>query len=1128
MRPSPAAWLALPALLLGAAPARARPAGNAVTWHSAPTEDCVVHWHDGAERTASRTSEECDDTWARVTGAAGHRPDGPIHVVVRDLEARADGLALPESRHVTVWATPLYSRLRGRLDWRRVALAHEMAHVVAADLADPLHGEVAATALHRSGDRNADAGGRAVIDGLGAPLWWIEGSAEYWTELAGLSRWTTSRNMLLRAAVLESNLLDWDEWTERDGRHALGSELGYAQGHSFGRYLRERLSDRAMSALGRAHRGGPGVAPSWERAYAEVLGAPGERVFTDWLARARAAYGDQVAALGPEVAGSFVALSPRDVPPGAADPRAPTDRRAVWEDAAEDTRLSAGRWDRWTRRRRLARRDAVFLDNLRFSPDDRWLGYTDRDGTVLLPLPLASLPPRSGRWLDDAAWQAVRGRELRLAALHGFSFAPDGSRAVVASESCLRARLGCLGPDAASAPDLFLVELETGATARLTSGLRAVDPAWSPDGREIAFVRRADGEAWLGRLDPEDPDAGVTWLLKRTDGTQVERPRWSPDGRRLVFSLARGERQDLWTVGRGGGDLRPLTWDAAEDRDPEYAPDGRSVVFSSDRTGVFDVYRLELETGRVERLTNVWGGAFSPTLTPDGDLLYLYFTSFGFKPYYLRRPVALETGEVSLPDPLELARGEAWRSPEPKPAEPEGGILAGLGRRLVRPEVVPALVVDGSRASAGALVDAADAPGVVTLSGLALLGESALLRARIDVGLVPSPFLEARWLRSAEHFGLGLDADEDPLTLAPQHALGVKATSRWAELRAGLGLSLGERIRLEAWGEASEAAVLFASGGEEAEPLHDRYGVAWALRLGTADERDREGDVDPRGLALYLEHGLYATDLPEARWDAVELIGRPPAAGGGFDYAYQRAVLDLVGGIPLPAPAGLRHTLELGLHAGWISRNVSAAEELFAGGLHPLHLFRPDYAVAALPGYEDYAAHGETLVVARASWRLPLLRDLHLRAGPLYVSALWLQLGGSAGNAWGYDADWLATPQGTVETHRWAGEVPPALRGRPRAAPGSIRRERPMLDVARNNGNRLLYEAGAELRFDLSLLGRPWGSRVRLSYGFSTLRGLGDVNDDGVLADHYPHDPFVDEVAPPSLHAVIAVGTGLR
>jgi len=1120
----------LPAFLALLLTAPAAPAAAAPSWHHADTVRCRVHWHDGADLTARRVLDLCDDLWGRVTRALDHRPEGRVHVVVRDLEVWANGLTLPEQRRITLWATPLYLRLRGRVDGLPAVLAHELAHVVASDLSDPLAGAVLGSGLRRDGRRNVDLGGLVELGGDLAPFWWVEGGAEFWGELAGTTRWTTAKDMVLRAAVLEHNLLDWHEWTSREDHHGLGGELGYNQGHSFGRYLRTRVDERALAAVGREFSDSPG--PVWRRALERITETDGTRLYLDWVARARAAYEDQAAAMGPEVAGSYLALDPRDVPRGAADPALPSDRQTLWEDASEDEETGPGRWDRWQRRRRLARPGTVWVDRLRSSPDGRWLGWTDRERTVLLPLSREQLPPLAGRWLTPETWEDLRDRGVELPAVHGWSFSPGSDRAVVASDRCLSASLGCLAPGRTGVPDLYVVELASGSTRALTQGLRATEPAWSPDGRAIAFVRRVDGQAHLGLLDPDSPEAGVTWLLRRTDGLQVERPRWSPDGRRLVLSLARGDRQDLGTIGRGGDNLRPLTWDEAEDRDPVFGPRGRTVLWSSDRTGVFNLHRLDLASGRVERLTNVRGGAFSPEPLPDGGLLYLYFTSFGFKPYHLAEPAPLEQTRVTLPEPLELARALV---PDPAPAPPEPTVPGpwwspaawGLGR-LSPPHVAPALMADGARVSAGVLVDVQDAPGVLRACALALLGENLFLGLRLDADVAVSPFVEAHWLRFSDHYGATLDADLDPTTPGPQRVLGVKSTTRWGDARGGLGLDLGDQVRAEAWAAWRQADAQRASDGDGPRPLFDRWGAAWSLHLNTLGLSDREGDTDPRGVSVYLEHGWYATDLPDGRWDAVEVIGRPPAAGGLSDYAYHQALLGATVALGLPAPGSFRHTLELHLSGGFVSRNVSAAEELYAGGLHPLHLFRPEVSTSEFSGYEDFSVHGETLLLLGAAWRAPLWREAHLRAGPLYLASVWLQLFSTVGNAWGYDADFGLRPDGTPELHSWASAIPPALRGRPRTEPGTIRRERPILDVARQNGNRLLVDAGAELRLDLTLFERPWDSVVRVAWGFSTLSGRGDVNDDGVLADHFPLDPFTDEVEPPSLRVTVGLGTGFR
>ena len=75
------------------------------------------------------------------------------------------------------------------------------------------------------------------------------------------------------------------------------------------------------------------------------------------------------------------------------------------------------------------------------------------------------------------------------------------------------------------------------------------DPAWSPDGRWIAYVRRLPGdtirEIWIMR-----PDGSGAHRLTSLHGTSIN-PAWSPDGRRIVFaSDIVGSLYDLYLVGR--------------------------------------------------------------------------------------------------------------------------------------------------------------------------------------------------------------------------------------------------------------------------------------------------------------------------------------------------------------------------------------------------------------------------------------------------------------------------------------------------------------------------------------------------------------------------------------------------
>ena len=137
---------------------------------------------------------------------------------------------------------------------------------------------------------------------------------------------------------------------------------------------------------------------------------------------------------------------------------------------------------------------------------------------------------------------------------------------------------------------------------------RGETPAWSRGGR-LAYVR--DGEIWVDRRR-------IT--RKRAQWQQDALPAWSPDGRTIAFAALRQSalHGELWTVGADGRRLRQLTrtTEAYDDGMPTYLPDGR-LVFVSTRDRNRELYVLE--HGRARRLTRTPKVDESlPKASPDG------------------------------------------------------------------------------------------------------------------------------------------------------------------------------------------------------------------------------------------------------------------------------------------------------------------------------------------------------------------------------------------------------------------------------------------------------------------------------------------------------------------------------
>jgi tricorn protease len=171
--------------------------------------------------------------------------------------------------------------------------------------------------------------------------------------------------------------------------------------------------------------------------------------------------------------------------------------------------------------------------------------------------------------------------------------------------------------------DLFTVPAEKGDPRLLlgTPGARERDPAWSPDGRWIAYLSDQTGEyeIWVTGSDGRTPPRQVT----RGANTFRFAPRWSPDSKKLAFADKTGTL--WWCDVATGRTVRVDKSDDGEIHDYAWAPDSRWLAYSRPNAAQLQQLQLYALDGAVTTLSNGMTEDYSPAFDPAGD--YLYFVS---------------------------------------------------------------------------------------------------------------------------------------------------------------------------------------------------------------------------------------------------------------------------------------------------------------------------------------------------------------------------------------------------------------------------------------------------------------------------------------------------------------------
>ena len=173
------------------------------------------------------------------------------------------------------------------------------------------------------------------------------------------------------------------------------------------------------------------------------------------------------------------------------------------------------------------------------------------------------------------------------------------------------------GGDAEADSDIYVMNPDGSNVTRLTNNLRAFDPEWSPDGRQIVFDSK---DSWSGNYNIYVMNADGSGVTRLTyDAEDGGNPSWSPDGRRIAFDSERDGNNNIYVMNSDGSNVTRLTDNGMRNWSPTWSPDGRQIAFHSRALyGASQIYVMNSDGSDVTQITNHDWSVRNPVWSPDG------------------------------------------------------------------------------------------------------------------------------------------------------------------------------------------------------------------------------------------------------------------------------------------------------------------------------------------------------------------------------------------------------------------------------------------------------------------------------------------------------------------------------
>lgn len=572
---------------------------NHLEWFTIESDHFLIHFQQGNSRSAKVTARIAEEIYTPITELYQLEPDQKVSIVLKDRDDYSNGAAYFFDNKIDIWLPALDTPLRGTHNWLRNVITHEFTHIV--QIQKAIKGKRKYPISYIQWLSYEDVRRPDVLYGfpngiatlpfatINVPAWLAEGTAQYQRQGLLYETWDSHRDMILRTRILSDTYFSLEEMGTFSSKTSIERETVYNQGFAFVIYLVDRFGEQILREVTTAlsQKGVYNVAEAIEIA----TGIPGKTVFENWI----------------------------------------TDRKEFYTEAVENLNITESTY---------LEKEGFFNFYPKTSPDGSSLAYLSNKGR---DFSLASLYLKdsngtkeialiSNQLFDEHQQHATATEKPLITFLAtSYSFSPDGDKIVYSVNKATKY--------GESYRDIFIYDLETEKQTRLSEGARIESPAWSSDGSRIAAVKYNKGTQNLILLNPETKE--ITSLTTYNNGETLYTPVWSPDNKHIYFAYADRGSRSILKYSLLTNSVQPVLDNEFFDfRDPFVSENGKNLFYSSDKNGIFNIYKLDLETGLSVQITNVLGGAFMPFKDNHESLYYSEYEYNGYKikQHYLDSP----------------------------------------------------------------------------------------------------------------------------------------------------------------------------------------------------------------------------------------------------------------------------------------------------------------------------------------------------------------------------------------------------------------------------------------------------------------------------------------------------------